>query len=59
MSARFAGSSKTDMFLPKPYCFVAAILALLRGKDNTGVRLRTFQQRRPCERRDPHAAARR
>jgi hypothetical protein len=34
MSARFAGSSKTDMFFPWAY-FVAAILALPLGKDNT------------------------
>src|SRR5258708_28837685 len=57
MSARFAGSSETDMFLPGDLFFVAAILALSRAKDNTGVGPRDFTARRPCESRDPYAAA--
>src|SRR3984893_5917000 len=43
----------SDMFPPEAYCFVAAILALSRTKDNTGAGFPTFQQRRPCESRDP------
>src|SRR5258708_5232987 len=57
ISARFAGSSETDMFLPGDLFFVAAILTLSRAKDNTGAGPRDFTARRPCESRDPYAAA--